>query len=96
MDSRFEELYKELMEVEVDQQGSPIFYWRLDEEYRSRWEDSLVYFKDRWDLLRREAISHLNELDELERRFLETEDYERCATVRDVRDQLKSDYALWC
>ena len=35
MDSRFEELYTELMEVEVDKEGAPIFYWRLDEEYRS-------------------------------------------------------------
>jgi hypothetical protein len=96
MDSRFEELYQELMEVEVDKSGSPIFYWRLDEEYCVRWEDSLVYYKDRWDLLRREALSHLNELDELERRFLETEDYERCSTIRDLREKLKSDYAAWC
>jgi len=55
-----------------------------------------VYYKDRWDLLRREALSHLNELDELERRFLETEDYERCSTIRDLREKLKSDYAAWC
>jgi len=96
MDSRFEELYKELMEVEVDGQGSPLFLWRLDEEYRTRWEDSLVYFNERWDLLRREAVGHLNELEELQRRFLETEDYERCAVVRDLLERLQKDYAGWC
>jgi len=96
MDTKFEELYQELMTIEVDREGSPLFLWRVDEEYSSRWEDSLVYFSERWDLLRREAMSHLNELNELERRFLETEDYERCAVVRDVRDRLKSDYAPWC
>lgn len=96
MDCKFEKLYQELMEVKVDQEGSPLLFWRVDEEYRVRWEEATMYFEERWDLLRREAISHLNEINELERRFLETEDYERCAVVRDVRDQLVIDYASWC
>jgi hypothetical protein len=72
----------------LDTDGIHSFQWTLEDEYESRLSEALEYFSARPDYLRQECIEHLIELDRLEERFLEKEEYEKCAAVRDLRADL--------
>lgn len=76
----------------LDQDGIHSFQWTLEDEYESRLSEALEYFSARPDYLRQECIEHLIELDRLEERFLEKEEYEKCAAVRDLRRDLLTRY----
>jgi protein-arginine kinase activator protein McsA len=52
----------------------------------------LEYFSGRPDYLERECSNHLLELETLERRFIEFEEFEKCAVIRDLKIELKQRY----
>ena len=72
--------------------GIPFFQWTLEDEYDSRLSEALEYFSQRPDYLRQECQEHLIELDQMEARFIEIEEYEKCAAVRDLKLALQSRY----
>jgi hypothetical protein len=79
-------------EIIVDRDGIEFFQWTLEDEYESRLSEALEYFGQRPDYLRQECWEHLIELDLLETRFVQTEEYEKCAAIRDLRSELRSRY----
>jgi hypothetical protein len=79
-------------EIIIGRDGIDFFQWTLEDEYEARLSEALEYFSQRPDYLRQECIEHLIELDLLETRFVQTEEYEKCAAVRDLRVELSSRY----
>ena len=79
-------------EIKIDRDGIHFFQWTLEDEYEARLSEALEYFGQRPDYLRQECWEHLIELDLLETRFIQTEEYEKCAAVRDLRVELNSRY----
>jgi hypothetical protein len=79
-------------DIEIDRDSIEFFHWTLEDEYESRLSEALEYFINRPDFLKMECLEHLIELDELEKRFLEIEEYEKCAAIRDLRAELKLRY----
>ena len=79
-------------EIKIDRDGIHFFQWTLEDEYEARLSEALEYFGQRPDYLRQECWEHLIELDLLENRFIQTEEYEKCAAVRDLRVELNSRY----
>jgi hypothetical protein len=89
----FQEWARELeLEINISQDSIEFFHWTLEDEYESRLSEALEYFSARPDYLRQECQEHLIELDQLEGRFVEIEEYEKCAAIRDLRIELKSRY----
>lgn len=80
------------VEIILDRDGINFFQWTLEDEYESRLSEALEYFSGRPDYLRQECTEHLIELDHLETRFVEIEEYEKCAAIRDLRIDLQSRY----
>ena len=76
------------VEIILDRDGINFFQWTLEDEYESRLSEALEYFSGRPDYLRQECTEHLIELDHLETRFVEIEEYEKCAAIRDLRIDL--------
>ena len=90
----FHEWARELeSEIIITQDSIEFFHWTLEDEYEARLSEALEYFSQRPDYLRQECQEHLIELDQLESRFIEIEEYEKCAAVRDLRRDLQSRYA---
>jgi hypothetical protein len=79
-------------EIKIDRDSIEFFHWTLEDEYESRLSEALEYFSGRPDYLRQECIEHLIELDQLETRFVEIEEYEKCAAIRDLRVNLLVQY----
>jgi hypothetical protein len=79
-------------EIKIDRDSIEFFHWTLEDEYESRLSEALEYFSGRPDYLRQECIEHLIELDQLETRFVEIEEYEKCAAIRDLRANLLVQY----
>ena len=79
-------------EIKIDRDSIEFFHWTLEDEYESRLSEALEYFSGRPDYLRQECIEHLIELDTLELRFIEIEEYEKCAAIRDLRADLTLRY----
>jgi hypothetical protein len=79
-------------EIKIDRDSIEFFHWTLEDEYESRLSEALEYFSGRPDYLRQECIEHLIELDQLETRFVEIEEYEKCAAIRDLRANLLIQY----
>ena len=89
----FKEWARELeLEISITQDSIEFFHWTLEDEYESRLSEALEYFSGRPDYLRQECEEHLIELDHLEGRFVEIEEYEKCAAIRDLRIELHSRY----
>ena len=89
----FVEWARELeLEISITQDSIEFFHWTLEDEYESRLSEALEYFSGRPDYLRQECQEHLIELDHLETRFVEIEEYEKCAAIRDLRIELHSRY----
>lgn len=89
----FQEWARDLeIEIIVGRDGINFFQWTLEDEYESRLSEALEYFSGRPDYLRQECTEHLIELDHLETRFVEIEEYEKCAAIRDLRIDLQSRY----
>ena len=89
----FQEWARDLeSEIILDRDGIHFFQWTLEDEYESRLSEALEYFSGRPDYLRQECQEHLIELDHLETRFVEIEEYEKCAAIRDLRIDLHSRY----
>lgn len=89
----FQEWARDLeTEIIVDRDGINFFQWTLEDEYEARLSEALEYFSGRPDYLRQECTEHLIELDHLETRFVEIEEYEKCAAIRDLRIDLQSRY----
>ena len=76
----------------IDRDGVHFFQWTLEDEYEARLSEALEYFSSRPDYLRQECIEHLIELDLLETRFIQIEEYEKCAAIRDLRLELGARY----
>jgi hypothetical protein len=76
------------LEIQVTRDSIEFFHWTLEDEYESRLSEALEYFSGRPDFLRQECCEHLIELDHLEQRFVEIEEYEKCAAIRDLRTEL--------
>jgi hypothetical protein len=79
-------------EIIIDRDGIHFFQWTLEDEYEARLSEALEYFSSRPDYLRQECIEHLIELDLLETRFIQIEEYEKCAAIRDLRLELGTRY----
>ncbi|CAB4174934.1 hypothetical protein UFOVP972_92 [uncultured Caudovirales phage] len=79
-------------EIIIDRDGIHFFQWTLEDEYEARLSEALEYFSSRPDYLRQECIEHLIELDLLETRFIQIEEYEKCAAIRDLRLELGARY----
>jgi hypothetical protein len=93
MKKPFREWARDLeVEIILDRDGINFFQWTLEDEYESRLSEALEYFSQRPDYLRQECQEHLIELDHLETRFVEIEEYEKCAAIRDLRIDLQSRY----
>ena len=89
----FQEWALELeLEINITQDSIEFFHWTLEDEYESRLSEALEYFSARPDYLRQECQEHLIELDLLETRFIEIEEYEKCAAIRDLRADLRIRY----
>ena len=85
----FQEWARDLeSEIVLNNDGIYFFQWTLEDEYESRLSEALEYFSGRPDYLRQECQEHLIELDQLETRFVEIEEYEKCAAIRDLRIEL--------
>lgn len=84
-------------EIIIDRDSIQFFHWTLEDEYESRLSEALEYFGGRPDYLHQECMEHLIELDQLETRFVELEEYEKCAAIRDLSLDLKLRYKdyLW-
>ncbi len=81
------------VEIKIDRDTIDFFHWTLEDEYESRFSEALEYFSGRPDYLRQECIEHLIELDMLETRFIEIEEFEKCAAIRDLRLELVVRYS---
>lgn len=89
----FQEWAKDLeVEIQITRDSIEFFHWTLEDEYDSRLSEALEYFSGRPDYLRQECCEHLIELDQLETRFVEIEEYEKCAAIRDLRIELNLRY----
>jgi hypothetical protein len=89
----FQEWARDLeSEIVLNSDGIYFFQWTLEDEYESRLSEALEYFSGRPDYLRQECQEHLIELDQLEGRFVEIEEYEKCAAIRDLRIDLLARY----
>jgi hypothetical protein len=69
------------------------FHWALEDEYEARLSEAMEYFSGRPDYLEQECNWHLFELETLEKRFIELEEYEKCAVIRDLSAELKQRYS---
>ncbi len=81
-----ESLHKE---IGRDEDAMVFFHWALEDEYEARLSEAMEYFSGRPDYLEQECINHLLELETLELRFIELEEFEKCAVIRDLRAELK-------
>jgi hypothetical protein len=89
----FHEWARELeSEISITQDSIEFFHWTLEDEYEARLSEALEYFSQRPDYLRQECQEHLIELDLLETRFIQIEEYEKCAAIRDLRLELGARY----
>jgi hypothetical protein len=79
-------------EIGSDEDSLVFFHWALEDEYEARLSEALEYFSGRPDYLAQECRQHLRELETLELRFIELEEYEKCAVIRDLRAELKLRY----
>jgi hypothetical protein len=79
-------------EIGRDQDSIIFFHWALEDEYEARLSEALEYFSGRPDYLAQECYQHLFELETLEHRFVELEEYEKCAVIRDLLAELKRRY----
>lgn len=80
------------LDITITRDSIEFFHWTLEDEYESRLSEALEYFSQRPDYLRQECQEHLIELDQLEGRFVEIEEYEKCAAIRDLRKDLQTRY----
>lgn len=93
MNRSFKEWAHDLeVNISINLDTIEFFHWTLEDEYESRLSEALEYFCGRPDFLRQECIEHLIELDALELRFIEIEEYEKCAAIRDLRLELTDRY----
>jgi hypothetical protein len=83
------------VDILVGRDPMEFFAWALEDEYEARLSEALEYFSERPDYLAQECTEHLIELDELETRFVDLEEYEKCAVIRDLRNELKERYKQW-
>jgi hypothetical protein len=79
-------------ETTRDPESVVFFHWALEDEYEARLSEALEYFSARPDYLMQECASHLQELETLESRFIQLEEYEKCAAVRDLKADLQVRY----
>lgn len=84
-----ESLHKE---IGRDEDAMVFFHWALEDEYEARLSEAMEYFSGRPDYLEQECINHLLELETLELRFIELEEFEKCAVIRDLSAELKQRY----
>lgn len=90
----FDEWASELeTRIKIDNSSIEYFRWELERVYDQRFDEALTYYLDRPDLISQEVSSYGIELERLEQRFLEIEEYEKCAAIRDVRAELDKRYA---
>jgi hypothetical protein len=82
-------------EIGRDEDSLTFFHWALEDEYEARFSEALEYFSMRPDFLAQECKQHLIELNKLETRFVDLEEYEKCAIVRDLALELKRRYSNW-
>jgi hypothetical protein len=81
--------------IQIDRDSIEFFRWAVEDEYEARWLDALLYYGERPDLLACEAREHLWELEQLEQRFIELEEFEKCAAIRDAKVELSEKYREW-
>ena len=81
--------------IQIDRDSIEFFRWAVEDEYEARWLDALLYYGERPDLLACEAREHLWELEQLEQRFIELEEFEKCAAIRDAKVELSEKYQEW-
>ena len=79
-------------EIGRDEDAMVFFHWALEDEYEARLSEAMEYFYGRPDYLAQECTNHLQELETLELRFAELEEFEKCAVIRDLRAELKLRY----
>ena len=81
--------------IQIDRDSIEFFRWAVEDEYEARWLDALLYYGERPDLLAYEAREHLWELEQLEQRFIQLEEFEKCAAIRDAKVELSEKYQEW-
>lgn len=81
--------------IQIDRDSIEFFRWAVEDEYEARWLDALLYYGERPDLLACEAREHLWELEQLEQRFIQLEEFEKCAAIRDAKVELSEKYQEW-
>lgn len=84
-----ESLYRE---IGRDRDSLVFFHWALEDEYEARLSEAMEYFSGRPDYLEQECSQHLLELETLEQGFIELEEFEKCAVIRDLKTELKQRY----
>lgn len=86
----FENLFTQLdQELGRDSESLILFEWALEDAYASKFESNREYLEGRPDLMNIINESLFLELDNLLKRFEELEEYEKCAIVLKVTNELK-------
>lgn len=86
----FERLYSQLYkELGRDKDSLVLFEWALEDAYATKFDKNLEYFNERPDLLSISNESLFHELAMMLQRFEEDEEYEKCAIVLKVTNELK-------
>jgi hypothetical protein len=86
---------RRLSDIEIDGEDSfQFFKWYLEHEYEQRLLESTSLCGEESFVHLNEQRLHIMELDELESIFIESEEYEKCAAVRDLRAALRLKYRL--
>lgn len=77
-------------ELGRDQESIHIFEWIVEDRYEKRLTENQDYFAERPDLRSIQNEQILHELDIMEKYFVSTEDYEKCASIVKIRSEIKS------
>lgn len=86
----FERLYSQLYsELGRDNESLVLFEWALEDAYAAKFDRNKEYFNERPDLLSISNDSLFHELDMMLKRFESDEEYEKCAIVLKVTNELK-------
>lgn len=76
-------------ELGRDEESIHLFEWVVEERYENAITQGMDYYSERPDLRSIQNEQILHELNTMEKYFVSTEDYEKCASVVKIRSELK-------
>lgn len=79
----------ELIEVESDM---TVMKWALEDIYSDRFNECKEYYTDNVDLLYKSFHDCIDELSNMEEEYKESEEYEKCQVITEVKNNLKKKF----